>query len=80
MPSIHSSKDTGRIVSCIDSSVTQQIVKKGGVLRVKDGSLELVNPSASRDSSFEEVESKKKGSFLFGWIGGDDDLTSKKDD
>ena len=52
-------------IEIIDSNVTQQIVKKGGVLRVKDGSLELVNPSDSRDSSFEEVESKRRIVFIW---------------
>lgn len=58
-------------IEIIDSSVTQYIVEKGGVLRVNVGNLELVNPPDSRDSSFEEVELKKKESFLFGWIGKD---------
>lgn len=59
-------------IEVIDSSVTQHIVNKGGILRVNKDNLELVNPCDSRDSSFEEVESKKRGSFLFGWIGKDD--------
>lgn len=66
-------------IESIDSSVTQQIVKKGGVLRVRSSVLELVNPS---DSSFEELDPKNKGSFLFGWIGGEktSSLSTKKDD
>lgn len=67
-------------IEIIDSSVTQYIVEKGGVLRVNEDNLELVNLSDSRDSSFVEVESKKGGSFLFGWIGKENEITSKKDD
>lgn len=67
-------------IEVIDSSVNQHIVKKDGMLRVNEDNLELVNPCDSRDSSFEEIESKKRVPFLFGWIGKENEPTSKKND
>ena len=55
-------------IEVIDNSVTQHIVKKDGVLRVNEDNLELVNPCDSRDSSFEEVESKTGSFFLDGLV------------
>tara|TARA_A100001011_G_scaffold381752_1_gene450681 strand:+ start:892 stop:1695 length:804 start_codon:yes stop_codon:yes gene_type:complete len=65
-------------IETIDSSVTQNVVKKNGVVRVRADNLEFVNPTDSRESSFEEVEPRKKNSFLFEWIGTENEISSKK--
>lgn len=67
-------------IDVIDSNVTQQTVEAGGLIRVEADKLVVSNTTSSRDSSFEEVEPKKRRSFLFGWMGGDADPQSKKDD
>lgn len=67
-------------IEVIDSNVNQHKIEKGGLMRVEADSFDLYNPTTSRDSSFEEVEVKKSTSFLFGWMSGETDPQSKKDD
>lgn len=66
-------------IELIDNSVNQSTIVKGGLVSIEEDKLDICNPTASRESSFEEVETKKASSFLFGWMNGENDSHSKKD-
>jgi hypothetical protein len=65
-------------IEVIDSNVNQYKIEKGGLMRVEVDNIDLCNPTSR--NSFEEIEPKKRTSFLFGWTSGETDPQSKKDD
>ena len=67
-------------IDLIDNSINQSTLVTGGLIRIEENKLDICNPTVSRESSFEEVENKKRTSFLFGWMNGESEPQSKKDD
>ena len=67
-------------IDLIDNSVNQNTVTTGGLVRLEQDKVDICNPSVSRESSFEEVENKKRGSFLFGWMNSEENNADTKKD